>query len=146
MNAWFPPLRAKAVLTFSLALVVAGLVPVLYCVGLVVWQAAALFQAGSWVPLPASVLFTDHPFAFIPKFPWAGLVFALAGLGMAAAGVTIAFRQHAAIRAERQRRDDRLRRVRDYARDDGQAAPLDGRREPFISDQLRSRVRFSERA
>lgn len=171
MNTWFPPLRARAVLSFSAALAVAGLVPVLYFVGLVVWQAAALFQAGSWVPLPMSLVFTHHSFALIPQFPWAwlispdsllpahavamwvlsrlhvGLVFALAGLGITALGVMGALRQYAAIRAERQRRDDRLRRVRDYGRDDGHAATLDGRREPFISDQptaqLRSRVRFS---
>lgn len=83
MNAWFPLLKARTALFFAVVLVVAGLVPVLYFVALVTWQFAALFQAGSWVPLPATLLFTDHSLlqagkaapvlAFIPEFSWAWL-------------------------------------------------------------------------
>jgi hypothetical protein len=56
MNAWFPLLKARTVLFFAVVLVVAGLVPVLYFVALLVLQIAALFQAGSWVPFPATLL------------------------------------------------------------------------------------------
>jgi hypothetical protein len=80
MKAWFSLLKARTVLFFAVVLVAAGLVPVLYFVALVTWQFAAVFQAGSWVPLPATLLFTDHSLlqagkagpvlAFIPEFPW----------------------------------------------------------------------------
>ena len=75
MNAWFPPRRARATrsaLILSAALVVAGLVPLLYFVGLVGWQIVTLVQTRSWVPLPASLLFTEHSFAFIPQLPGHG--------------------------------------------------------------------------
>ena len=76
MNAWFPPRRARATraaLIFSAALVVAGLVPLLYFIGLVGWQIATLVQTRSWVPLPASLLLSEHSFAFIPQLAWHGL-------------------------------------------------------------------------
>lgn len=164
MNSWFPPLRARVVLIFSAALAVLGLVPVLYFVGLLAWQFAMLFQTRAWVPLPASLLFTDHSFAFVPQFPWAwlmtpdsllpvhtgamwvlgrlhvGLIFALAGLGIVALGVLGTLRQYATIRAQKQRSEDSRRRVRDYRRDEGTIAPLDERREPFISAPKKSRA------
>src|SRR5919112_2640913 len=129
MNAWFPPRSARAaraVLILSAALVAAGLVPVLYFVGLVGWQITTLVQTRAWVPLPASALFSEHSFAFIPQFPWpwlaspdsflpahaaiawilgkvhAGLVFGLAGLALGAVGVVGALRQRALIRMQRQ--------------------------------------------
>lgn len=169
MNSWFPPLRARAVLIFSAALVVFGLVPVLYFVGLLAWQLAMLFQTGAWTPLPASLLFTDHSFAFVPGFPWtwlmspdsllpvhtgamwvlgrlhAGLIFALVGLVIVALGVIGTLRQYATIRAQKQRREDSLRRVRDYLRDEGTIAPFDERREPFISVPKKSRAAGSAR-
>ena len=54
MNAGFPVLKARTVLLFAAVLMLAGLVPVLYFVALFVWQISALFQAGSWVPLPGT--------------------------------------------------------------------------------------------
>jgi len=145
MNAGFPVLKARTVLLFAAVLMLAGLVPVLYFVALFVWQISALFQAGSWVPLPATLVFTDHSLPFIPEFPWAahkavvfvldrlhvGLVPALVGCAMTALGALSALRQMAAIRAQRQRTEDRLRRVRDYRRE-GAGDTVDGRREPFI--------------
>jgi hypothetical protein len=84
MNAWFPLLKARMVLFFAAVLVVAGLLPVLYFVALFVWQLGTLFLAGSWVALPATLLFSDHALlaagkaapvlAFIPEFPWAWLM------------------------------------------------------------------------
>lgn len=156
MNAGFPVLKARTVLFFAAVLMLAGLVPVLYLVALFVWQISALFQAGSWVPLPATLLFTDHSLLqagkaapvlpFIPEFPWAahkavvfvldrvhvGLVPALLGCAIAALGALSALRQMAAIRAQKQRTEDRLRRVRDYRLSGSPADAVDDRREPFI--------------
>jgi len=163
-----PMLKPRTMLFSAAVLVVAGLVPVLYFAGLVAWQISALVQAGSWVPLPAMLLFTNHSLAeagkaapalaFIPELPWAwlmspeswlpahttvtwilgrlhvGLAFAVVGLAAMALGALGAFRQVAAIRAHRQRDEDRLRRVRDYLRD-GPVDSIDGRREPFISSR-----------
>lgn len=167
MNARFPPRRARparAVLILSAALVVAGLVPLLYFLGLVGWQFATLLQARSWVPLPASLLFTEHSFAFIPQFPWAwlvspdsllpahtalmwvlsrlhaGLAFGLAGLAIIAVGSLGVLRQRAVIRAQRQEIDDRQRRVNDYRNDHSPAPTLDERLEPFISAPKKSRA------
>jgi hypothetical protein len=134
---------------FAVLLVLAGLVPVLYLAALFAWQIVMLFQAGSWVPLPATLLFMDHAslqagkaapvLAFIPEFPWAvpralawvldrlhlALLFALIGLALMGHGTLAVLRQTAAIRLARQRDEDRQRRRRDYEREDG-------RREPFI--------------
>jgi hypothetical protein len=148
MNAWFPLLKRKTVLRFGVALVVAGLVPVLYFVALFVWQIATLFLGGPWVALPATLLFTDHSLAFVPQFPWTwpahtavtwilgavhlGLVFALVGLPIIGVGVVLWLQQRAAIRAEQQRKEDAQRRVRDYRGESGRPDNVDGRREPFI--------------
>ena len=167
MNAWFPPRSARAaraVLILSAALVVAGLVPLLYFVGLLGWQIVTLFQTRAWVALPVSLLFSEHSFAFIPQFPWpwlaspdsllpahaaivwvlgkvhAGLVFGLAGLALGAAGVVGVLRQRAVMRAQRQALDDRKRRVRDYRNDQRAAPTVDERLEPFISVPRKSRA------
>lgn len=164
MSAWFPPLRAKVMLAFWAALAVVGLAPVLYLAGLLVWQFVTLFQRGSWVPMPASLLLTEHSFAFLPALGWAwlmspdsllpvhsalmwvlgrvhaGAIFGLVGLGMIALGLIGVRRHYAAIRAQRQRAEDRLRRMRDYRNDDRHAPSLDGRREPFISEPRNSRA------
>jgi hypothetical protein len=81
MKAWFSLLKARTFLLFAAVIVVVGLMPVLYFVGLFGWQLVNLFQAGgSWVPLPATLLFTDHAplqggkaapvLALIPQFQW----------------------------------------------------------------------------
>lgn len=167
MNAWFPPRRARAAraaLILSAALVVAGLVPLLYFVGLVGWQVVTLFQTRAWVPLPLSLVFSEHSFAFIPQLAWpwlaspdsllpahaaivwalskvhAGLVFGLAGLALGAAGVVGVLRQRAAIHAQRQDREDRERRMRDYRNDHSAAPTLDERLEPFISVPNKARA------
>jgi hypothetical protein len=140
MNAW--PYRARIALTASAVLVVAGAMPVLVLAGLLAWQVATLVQTGSWVPLPAILLFSDSllqtaeslpPVIWILSRVHVGLVFALAGAGMIAAGVLRVLRQRAAIRAQRQQKQDRQRRVWDYVRDDVPRDRLDGRREPFIA-------------
>ncbi len=167
MNAWFPPRRARAAraaLILSAALVVAGLVPLLYFVGLVGWQILTLVQTRAWVPLPLSLLFSEHSFAFIPQLAWpwlaspdsllpahtaivwvlskvhAGLMFGLAGFALGAVGVVGVLRQRALIRAQRRELDDRKRRVRDYRNDQSAAPTLDERLEPFISAPKKARA------
>ncbi len=167
MNARFPPRRARAaraVLILSAALVVAGLVPLLYFLGLLGWQTATLFQTRSWVPLPASLLFSEHSFAYIPQLAWpwlaspdsllpahtalmwllnkvhVGLAFGLVGLALGAVGVVGVLRQRAVIHAHKKDLDDRQRRVRDYRNDHSAAPTLDERLEPFISVPKKSRA------
>ncbi len=167
MNTWFPPRgarAARAVLILSAALAVAGLVPLLYFVGLVGWQIVTLFQTRSWVALPLSLLFTEHSFAFIPQLAWpwlaspdsllpvhtalvwvlsrvhAGLACGLAGLVIIALGVVGVLRQRAVIEAHRRDVDDRHRRVRDYRNDHSAPPTLDERLEPFISVPKKTRA------
>lgn len=148
MNASFRLRKARTALLFAAVLVIAGVVPVLYLAALFVWQVSMLFQAGSWIPLPATLLFSEHAFAFIPQFhaAWAakpavastlallhvGLIPALFGCAIAALGALSALRQRTLIRAHRQQNEDRLRRTRDYRRDADEADAFDSRREPFI--------------
>lgn len=136
----------KTRLIVNCALVLAGLLPVVYLLALLGWQFAGVFTAGKWVALPATVLFTEHKLDFIPQFPSAApaaaaafldrvhvaLIPAVAGLALAAFGALRAARDIAILRAERRQREDRLRRIQDYRRHGfGSVAP-DGRREPYI--------------
>lgn len=150
-------MKARTALVFAMGLTAGGLALVLYFAALLGWQLSMLFQAGgTWVPLPATLLFTDQSLLeagkaapvlpYIPELPWSphrtvtlvlervhvGLAFALLGAALMARGLLSSSRQAAALRADRQRREDRLRRVADYRRGD---ASIDGRREPFISSR-----------
>jgi hypothetical protein len=84
-----------------MGLTAGGLALVLYFAALFAWQLGVVFQGGGWVPLPATLLFTDQSLLdagkaaqvlpFIPELPWSpnrvvtlvlervhvGLVFAL---------------------------------------------------------------------
>jgi signal transduction histidine kinase len=60
MKAWFRLLKARALLLFSAGVALIGLLPVLYLLGLLAWQFNARFESGSWVALPATLMFTDH--------------------------------------------------------------------------------------
>lgn len=144
-------MKAWSALIFSAALVVIGAVPLLYLATLVGWQIVMLFQTGKWIGLGLTFLFTEHALAFVPQFPtslapehpalvWAlsrihvGLLPALIGLLLVGAGVLGVLRQRAALRAREQYREDRLRRVDDYRRDDVRAERFDARREPYIAN------------
>jgi hypothetical protein len=164
MSAWFRPLRARVMMVVWATVAIVGLAPVLYLAGLVAWQAVTLFQQRSWVPLPASLLLTEHSFAFLPALGWAwlmspdsflpahtalmwvlsrmhaGVIFGVVGLGLIALGVIGVRRHYAAIRAQRQRAEDSRRRVREYRNENGHPAPFDGRREPFISESKNPRA------
>jgi len=149
-------------LLFAGVLVVVGLVPVLYFLGLAGWQmSVALYPKGGWVGLPLTLPVSDHALLaagkaapvlpFIPELPWiappsvaamldrvhVGLVPAVVGIAVMALGVLRALRHKAVIRAQRQRNEDRVRRMEDYRREDSRNYALDGRREPFIgSDDI----------
>jgi hypothetical protein len=152
-------MKARTALVFAMGLTAGGLTLALYFAALFAWQLSMLFQAGgSWVPLPATLLFTDQSvleggkaaavLPYIPEFPWSahrsvtvvlerlhvGLLFGLVGALLIARGLLSSSRLTAAVRAERQRHEDRLRRVADYRRTDA-GTSMDGRREPFISSR-----------
>jgi hypothetical protein len=139
-------MNARFRIMLGVALTLAGLVAVGYFIALFAWQITSLFQAKPWVALPASLLFTEHSFAFVPRLPWAapealgwilatvhvGLVFAIPGLAVMAYGVLTTLRQLALINALKKREEDRLRRLSDYRRGELHTEPFDGRREPYI--------------
>jgi hypothetical protein len=156
-------MRAWTAHIFPAALILIGAVPVLYLAALFAWQLATSVQLGSWVPLPASLLFTDHSLlqagkaapvlAFIPDLSWAwragpdapaplmwilgkmhlAVLPALAGLLVAGHGVLSLLQQRALLRFYRQEHEDRLRRAQDYQRTMAPIDRIDGRREPFIA-------------
>lgn len=128
------------------ALVLLGLLPVLYLLALFAWQMSGIFTAHKWVALPVTLIFTEHTFPFLPEFRWTapaavaavldrvhvGLVPAIAGLALAAFGALRALEQFAGMRAAKRQREDRLRRIQDYRRQPFGIAAPDGRREPYI--------------
>lgn len=144
-------------LFFAGALIVIGLVPLLYFATLGLLQLWLSVQAGKWVALPLTLAFSDHALLasarpapalpLIPQFPWiadptvaafldrlhVALVPALLGLALVMLGVVRVRRHYALLRLHRQYAEDRTRRVQDYQRDAGD--PIDGRREPFISNR-----------
>jgi len=151
--------KVRMALVFSVVLVIAGLVPLLYFAALGIAQVAISVQAGSWVPLPLTLLFADHSvvqgskaaplLAYIPELRWeghqviawildrihVGVVFAVIGLAVIPHGVSGISRRRAVIRAEKLAEEDRLRRTRDYRRDEDLPDVLEGRREPFIGSR-----------
>lgn len=158
MKAWFRLLKSRMLLLFSAGVVIVGLAPVLYLLGLMAWQFDMRFETGSWIALPAALAFTDHALlqggkvapvlAYIPHIDWAwstnevveqilkklhvGLVPALIGCGVMAVGVSGVLRQWVLIRILKERKKDRVRRIDDYRREASPGGALDGRREPFI--------------
>lgn len=122
MKARFRLFKARMVWSFGIVLMVAGALPVFYFAALLGWQFSVLSETGSWAPLPAA----------LPLGEQRAMILA-AALCLFALGALIARRQKAVILLEKQRRDDRLRRVQDYRRDASRVDPLEGRREPFMS-------------
>jgi hypothetical protein len=117
-------IKAHAVRLFGMALALAGFLGAVYFSVLRIWpDAIALvpaLNAEAWLRswLPDRV----HP----------GVVLAALGALMVLAGVLIAVRQTALIRAEKGRREDRLRRVRQYRADEARQQLHESRLEPFI--------------
>lgn len=141
MKAWFRLLKSRTLLFFSAVVAIFGFVPVLYLLGLVAWQFSARVDGGSWVALPAALMFADHALlrgaktdpvlAYIPQFSrdWAwtasdaaawilsklhvGVVPAVIGCGVMAVGISCVLRQRVLIRIHKERKKERKKnRVR----------------------------------
>jgi hypothetical protein len=122
MKARFRLLKARISLLFGMTLALAGAVPVAYSAALLGWQLSVFSETRSWIALPAALPLAEQR-----------TLLALAGLVLFACGALIARRQKMAIAVEKQRRQERLRRVEDYRRDADRIDPMAGRREPFMS-------------
>jgi hypothetical protein len=79
MKAWLRLLKARTLLLCSMAVVIVGIAPLLYLLGLVAWQVDIWLNTGTWIALPAALSFTDRALlrggelapvlAFIPHLP-----------------------------------------------------------------------------
>jgi len=79
MKAWLRLIKARILLLCSIAVVIVGITPVLYFLGLVAWQVDIWLNTRAWIPLPAALAFTDRALlrggelapvlAFIPHLP-----------------------------------------------------------------------------
>ena len=149
MTSWFV-LRARAVWLFGIALVLAGVLPVLYFIALLFWQSS---KPGSAF-LDATLSFVDRSLLgaakvgpvldVLPQFASAWLtglqiklvVLVVLGVVLTALGGLIARRKMAVIRLEKWQRQDQLRRVQRY-RDSSRLEPFDSSRlEPFIGPDI----------
>lgn len=126
MPSWFE-VKARSVWVLGVALVLAGLVPVISFVlhSLLPGAAAALgsvpqFSAPGLAELQASLPAKKLTLA---EGQLPGLVFAVLGVALMAIGQLLVHRQKAALHAVQRRREDRLRRVRAYR---------EARVEPFL--------------
>ena len=159
MNAWIHLLKARILLFCSLGVVLIGLAPLLYLVGLAAWQFHIYLQTGTWITLPASLVFTDRALlqggsvapvlAFIPHpgMAWSthdvvrqiasylhiGVIPGLVGLGLVAVGISSLLRQRTLIRIHKERRKALAQELDNQRREASRAdAGYDGRREPVI--------------
>jgi hypothetical protein len=79
MKAWLRLLKARLLLLCAIAVVIVGIPPVLYLLGLVAWQVDIWLDTRAWITLPAALAFTDRALlrggelapvlAFIPHLP-----------------------------------------------------------------------------
>ena len=159
MRAWLHLLKARILLLCSLGVVLIGLAPLAYAVGLAAWQVDMYFKTGSWIALPAGLAFVDRAslqagnlapvLAFIPQLDSAwtthdvvwrilsnlhlGLIPGLVGFAILAVGISSALRQRALIRIHKARRKAPVQRLEPQRREASPPPPADnGRREPFI--------------
>jgi hypothetical protein len=117
--------RAKIARKFGVALVAAGLAPIL-------WSIVTALR-----PLPPAWMADTEALLPTHRMPWIAhptlLLFGLAGLALIWLGATIVGRQSAVFQAEQRAAEDRLRRVREYG-DDGRIEPFIGSTIEFPSD------------
>lgn len=156
MKARSPQRRARTAFWLAGLVILIGLVPVIYFLALSGWQWSSSVQAGKWVALPLTFAFSDHSLLqsakaapvlpYIPELPWiapppvaaildrvhVGLIPAILGLLVMTLGWVRARRQRAVMRALKQHREDRVRRLQDYRREETRIEPIDERREPYI--------------
>ena len=84
MKAWLRLLKARILLLCSIAVVIVGIAPVLYLLGLLAWQVDIWLDTRAWITLPAALAFTDRALlrggelapvlAFIPHLPQLTLI------------------------------------------------------------------------
>lgn len=117
MNVWFV-VKARTVWLFGIVLAAAGLATVLYAAALPLVPA---LDAQSWLP---EISFGKWTL----KVVHVSAAIAVLGVLAGAAGVLLAHRQTALLRAAKSRAEDRLRRVKVYRSDE----LADGRVEPFF--------------
>jgi hypothetical protein len=143
MRAWLRLLKARILLLCSAGVVILGLAPLAYVVGLVAWQIHTRLETGAWIALPAALLFADRaPLPFIPHLDWTwrthevvarilselhiGVIPGLVGCAVTAVGISSLLRQRILIRIQKERKKNPIQRLDDYR--------SEGRREPFIGD------------
>jgi hypothetical protein len=130
MRSWFV-LSASAAWKLGFALVLAGLACVLAFVFQSLTGTALLPEGlphipGGWLDAGASRL--PYSLRWLPRSLPQGLLFALVAFAAMVLGAGLARRQARALEAARRDAEDRLRRVRQYARE----VDADGRIEPYI--------------
>ena len=131
MNAWFR-FKAHAVRLFGIALALAGAAALLYAGAVVVWhKGAASLPEVPWLN-PQAWLAANDALPWTPGAVHIAIVVALLGLAAAAAGGLTAHRQSARLQAAKRRREDGLRRVREYRSDEARQRAYENRQEPFI--------------
>lgn len=149
MSAWVHLLKARILFLCSLAVVLIGLAPLAYLIGLLAWQLHMYRETGILIGLPASLVFTNHALAFIPHLEWAwsthdvarqitgnlhiGVIPGLIGSALLAVGISSLLRQRTLIRIHKERRKALAQRLDDQRREASRPdAGFDGRREPVI--------------
>lgn len=129
-------LKAKAVRLFGNLFAAAGSLAVLYSAALFASRKGLLPQL-PWLD-PRVWLPADELVALVLARVDIAVVIAVLGAIAIAAGVLVAIRQTAFLRAEKRRREDGLRRVQQYRADEGRC-PYDTRLEPFLGPVAASR-------
>jgi hypothetical protein len=129
-------LKAKAVRLFGNLFAAAGSLAVLYSAALFASRKGLLPQL-PWLD-PRAWLPADELVALVLARVDIAVVIAVLGAIAIAAGVLVAIRQTAFLRAEKRRREDGLRRVQQYRADEGRC-PYDTRLEPFLGPVAASR-------
>jgi len=131
MNAWFR-FKANAVRLFGIALALAGAAALLYAGAVMVWhKGAASLPVVPWLS-PQAWLAGNEALPWTPGAAHIAIVMALLGLAAAAAGGLTAQRQTERLQAAKRRREDGLRRVREYRDDEARRRAYENRLEPFI--------------
>ena len=161
MTAWVHLLKARILLFCSLGVVLIGIASLLYVVRLAAWQFHMYLRTGTWIALPADLVFTDRVLlqtgsvapvlAFIPHMDWAwsthdvvrqianslhiGVIPGVIASGIIAVGISNLLRQRVLIRIHKERRKALAQRFENERRQAlGADADYDGRREPVIAE------------
>lgn len=129
-------IKAHAVRLFAMVLAFAGFIVAAYFTASI-WQDKLPFfpvlNIEAWLPA--------HPAAaWLLERMHIGALFGALGAAIAAAGILLAIRQTALLRTLRRRREDALRRVRQYRADEARQQLHENRLEPFIGSGTDRRV------